>query len=205
MLKCFKLWNLNFSLLSHRSFLIFVPSAVSVHHLWRDILTRIIWVKNENFLSMFFWSFVLNFMMFSYFLTDPSSSSSSDLVELTLNREPCFLVSLWPCPLDVSCLHEMKRACAKKKKEEKKKRHRLIHSVHDLYDLFPGCIFWLSKEQTVSVSGFKERKKKWSLKNILSENHQTGAETLSEKRGSGVWSFAAWSVTRLSLLQSFGL
>lgn len=74
-----------------------------------------------------------------------------------MNRVPSFplTVLLWLPPLDMSCLHVLKWNCAC----AKKRGIVWLHSVHDLYNLFPGCIFWLSKH-TMYLFQVKKKKKK---------------------------------------------
>lgn len=76
----------------------------------------------------------------------------------------------------MSCLHVLKWKCACAKK--KKRGIVWLHSVHDLYNLFPGCIFTLSKH---TMYLFQVKKKKIGKENRawITFHHRT---TKVEKR-----------------------
>lgn len=104
----------------------------------------------KRFCKLPYWSRALCSSRFNIFRPLTSSTQTGcQVFPLT--------VLLWLPPLDVSCLHVLKWKCAC----AKKRGIVWLHSVHDLYNLFPGCIFRLSKHMMYLFQvKKKERKKK---------------------------------------------
>lgn len=66
-------------------------------------------------------------------------------------------VSLQLTPLDMSCLHVLKWKCAC----AEKRGIVWLHTVHDLNNLFSGCIYKLSKYTMYLFQVKKEKKQAW--------------------------------------------